>query len=447
MFVVVNACSIDVPPPDLYSDPDAISDVKSARSLLTSCYLLYPHYEYELSLMGNDFCMTDLSGKDSEQQNLYLWQDNRLSDFASECWLAYYNCIANCDVLLDRLPNVKTESASDYALLKAIEAEGKTLKAMAYFDLLRLFSSEYANTKDTLGLIVKTRTGVETVARRSKKESVRYIRDLLVEAAAVENTPSANGWLSQKAALYLLAEVCVYAGDYGQAAGYAQQLVDACDVSWLSSSRYAGIWGTSSCEERIFAFNVNQSYYSSIQYSDDGDYFALSPQINYDDDDCRKEWSVYPKEVSGTLRNLFGKYNKINKENGTIAYINRMRYAGAYLMAAEAYARLGQDETAVRVANTYLSAVGGQTFASSLTGTALIERILQEEYKEFVGEGQNYFTLKRIQVESLPRYAAWGNSERSVVRKGDYRWTLPIPASEYRYNEAVVQNEGWPINR
>ncbi len=51
----VSSCSLDIPPADQYSDPDAITNVSTARSLLTSAYLLYPHYEYELSILGDDF--------------------------------------------------------------------------------------------------------------------------------------------------------------------------------------------------------------------------------------------------------------------------------------------------------------------------------------------------------------------------------------------------------
>lgn len=447
MSIIMNACSIDVPPPDLYSDPDAICDVKSARSLLTSCYLLYPHYEYEISTLGNDFCMTNLSGKDADQQNLYLWQDNKISDFASDCWLAYYNCIANCDILLDRLPNVQLKQSSESSELKAIEAEGKTLKAMAYFDVLRLFSSDYDNTNDTLGMIIKTQTGVEPAARKSKKESVKYIMNLLQEAEGIENNPSSNGWLSRNAAIYMLAEVCLYANEYERAARYAQTLIDDCRAEYISSANYARLWGTPSYEGRIFAFNTNLSFYSFIEFSDEGDYFALNPELAYSENDCRKEWSIYPKDVSGTSHNLIGKYNKVNKENGSIAYINRMRYAGAYFIAAEAYARLKMDSKAIGTLNTYLSAIEASTLDTSLKDNELVDKILQEKYKEFVGEGNNYFDLKRIQADALSRYAAWGISERSVIRKDDYRWTLPIPASEYKYNEDVVQNTGWPINR
>ena len=447
MTVTFCACSINVPPPDLYSDPNAINSIKSARSLLTSCYLLYPHYEYELSTIGNDFCLTNLSGKDVEQQNLYLWQDNTLSNFASESWLTYYNCIANCDILLDRLPNVKLEQTSDSTMLNNIKAEGKTLKAMAYFDILRLFSSAYDNTTDQAGMIIKTKTGVEDKARSSKTESVNYIKGLLTEAATVNNTPTSNGWLSQKAAIYLLAEVSLYEGNYENAAKYAQQLIDVCDASYIDKNNYERIWDSPSYAGRIFAFNVNSSYYASIQYSDEGDYFAVNPEFTYSENDGRKNWAIYPKTISGINHNLLGKYNKTNKENGTISYINRMRYAGAYFIAAEAYARLKKDNIAIKTINTYLNAEGANPLSENLTGDELIQSILKEKYKEFVGEGQNYFDLKRTHAEALPRYAAWGNSTRSTIQSTDYRWTFPIPASEYRYNNAVTQNNGWPINR
>ena len=35
--LLLAACSLNVPPPDQFSDPDAITDVNTGRSLLTSC--------------------------------------------------------------------------------------------------------------------------------------------------------------------------------------------------------------------------------------------------------------------------------------------------------------------------------------------------------------------------------------------------------------------------
>lgn len=447
--VALSSCSINVPPPDLYSDPDAISNVKAARSLLTSCYELYPHYEYDLSTLGNDFCPTNLSGKDVNQQNLYYWQDNSISDFASESWLALYNCVANCDILLDRLPDIKTTTDAETAQLNAVKAEGETLKAMAYFDILRLFSSAYDNTADTAGIVIKSRTGVEVVPRRSKKESVEYIKSLLTDAASVDNHPSANGWLSQTAAQYLLAEVSLWANQWLNAASYAQNIIDNCDMTMFTPVNYNRLWADASFSGRIFAFYLNNSFYSSIQYSEtEGDYYALNPDFaNFDDNDGRKGWTVYEMDMDGKTRSLFGKYNRMNKENTSIQYDNRMRYAGAFFIAAEAYARQGQDERAITTLNAYLNTIGSNPIDESLTGNDLIDRILQEKYKEFVGEGQNWFDLKRTHRGSLQRLLTWGSSVRSRISTDDYRWTLPIPASEYRYNDAVTQNPGWPINR
>lgn len=446
-IVHFTSCSLNVPPPDLYSDPDAITNGKAARSLLASCYLLYPHVEYELSTLGNDFCLTNYSGKDVSQQNLYLWQDNSISSFSSETWASYYNCIANCDVLLDRISKAKSASPADSVSLQQTEAEAKTLKAMAYFDLLRLFSSPYDTQDDNLGIVIKSRTGVETVARSSKTACVEYIGNLLKDAMSVKNNPTANGWLSTRAATYLMAELSLYSGNNKDAARYAQMLIDECKPEYISKQNYGRIWGTTSYEGRIFALNINTSFYSGIQYSTDGDYFALNPELQFDKADARKVWTVYNKNILGTERELMGKYNKLNKENANINYVNRMRWAGAYFIAAEAYARMQQDDVAIATINVYLLAIGAQLLDNSLRGDALVKAILHEKYKEFVGEGQNYFDLKRVHTDKLNRLGVWGTSNRSYINKNDYRWTFPIPASEYRYNEAVEQNEGWPINR
>lgn len=448
-FIIVgfSGCSIDVPPPDLYSDPDAITDIESARSLLTSCYILYPHYEYDLSKLGNDFCMTNVSGKDVNQLNFYSWQDINISDFASECWLAYYNCIANIDVLQERIPNVVVTEANDSSKLNAVIAEANTLKAMCYFDLLRLFASAYDDSEDTLGIILKSNVGIEMKQRSSKKRCAEYIKSLLLEAASIDNSPTQNGWLSQKAAIYELAELALYTGAYNDATTYAGILIDGCDKSWISKDNYGRIWSSTSYAGRIFAFNTSNSVYADIQYSDtEGDYFALNPELEMPDGDVRKEWTEYKKEINSITHILFGKYNKVNKKNGTNSYINRMRYAGAYFITAEAYARLGNSSKAIETLNEYLETVGAESIDTSLSGSKLTDRILHEKYKEFAGEGQNYFDLKRTHSD-LKKYGIWGNSVRTTIGATDYRWTFPIPASEYRYNEVINQNRGWQINR
>lgn len=441
----LGSCSVDVPPPDLYSDPDAITTVESARGLLTSCYLLYPHYEYEFSTLGNDFCPSSLSGKDVNQQNLYNWQDKDISQLATDVWLAYYNCIANCDVLLERLPKVQTSNNDETTKLAAITAEAKTLKAMCYFQLLRIYAPAYDGEAD--GVVLKTQVGLEFPVRSSIEDCTTYIRTLLTEAAAVENAPAKNGWLSEQAAFYLLAELELYAGNYEKAAQHAQKVLDQMPSGMLSAANYPRLWDANSYAGRIFAFNTTTTYYTGIQYDEaSGDYFALNPALKLDNGDARKAVNEYPMTMGGVERVLLGKYNRRNKQGLSNTYIDQMRYAGALFIVAETLAQTGHEDEARTRINSYLTDMGATPIDDTATGTTLISAILREKQKEFVGEGRNWFDLKRTHA-TLPRLTRWAASTSSTITPTDYRWTFPIPSTEYKYNENITQNEGWPLNR
>ena len=247
----------------------------------------------------------------------------------------------------------------------------------------------------------------------------------------------------------MLAELELYAGQYGQAAIYAEKILEQATDDMFTVAGYKRLWETASCKERIFAFYTAKSYYADIQFNEtSGDYFALNPQIVYGEEDIRKTYNVYPFEMEGEQRNLLGKYNKVNKDSESIQYINIMRYAGAYFIATEAYSRMvGKEDVAIRKLNEYLAACQATTLDEGLTGNALLQAIHLEKMKEFAGEGILYFDLKRLHSGSLSRLAKWGSSEDVKIESSDYRWCFPIPRSEYKYNENMTQNEGWPLNR
>ena len=445
--LLLAACSLNVPPPDQYSDPDAITNVNAGRSLLASCYLSFPHNEYEFSVLGNDFCPTNLAGKDVEELNLYNWQDKNISNLATTVWQDYYNCISNCDALLERVNGITTETSEEEKEKNAIKTEAQTLKAMCYFDLLRIYATAYDRNPDGDGVVIKNMFGFETNKRSSKKVCIGMINDLLKEAASVEHTSQKNGWLSQTAALYMLAETSLYMGEYGDAARYADEVIAQGDDSQIGGDSYARLWKTESFAGRIFAFSTSSSYYTAIEYdSNDGDYYVINPAFNYSEQDVRKACAIYTKMQNGKERQLVGKYNMMNKQGTQPSYINRMRFAGAYFIAAEAYARNHDETTARQRINHYLQLVGAENIADGATGEALLDAILAEKYKEFVGEGTNYFDMKRTH-SAISRLSTWGQAQTSRIDANDYRWTFPIPASEYKYNENVTQNDKWPINR
>lgn len=445
--LLLQACSLNVPIPDQYADPTAIHDTETARSLLATCYESFPHYDYELSVMGNDFCPTSLAAKYVDNLNLYNWQDKDLSTLATSLWEGYYTCISNCDALLERQDGISTTDAADQKEKLAIVAEAKTLKALCYFDLLRIFATRYADGADKDGIVLKSMFGYEQLGRSTKQACADYIAALLTEAQPAAAEPSTNGWLSNRAVAYLRTEVALYKGDYSRAAQLADSLIALAPVSQLGGSSYERLWQTASFEGRIFAFNTSSAFYTDVEFdASEGDYFALNPSIGFDEGDTRLPWAVLTMEMSGQQRRLLGKYNLMNKRGTQPTYINRMRYAGLYYLSAEAHARLGDDQTARQCLNTYLAMVGANTIGDSVGGQSLVQTILAEKQKEFVGEATNWFDLKRT-AQPIERLSTWGTSVGSRILATDYRWTLPIPASEYKYNDAMTQNDGWSMNK
>ena len=113
--------------------------------------------------------------------------------------------------------------------------------------------------------------GYETNARSSKKVCIDIINSLLTEAENVKNQPAKNGWLSQTAAEYMLAETALYMGNYQEAAEHADNVIALGDDSQIGGESYSRLWRTESYSGRIFAFNTSNSYYIGIEYDSNED--------------------------------------------------------------------------------------------------------------------------------------------------------------------------------
>ena len=86
--------------------------------------------------------------------NLYNWNDKEISKLAPTLWIDYYNVIAQCDGLLERMNGVKTETTNEEKEKIAITSEAKTLKALCYLQLLKIFAPAYDVNPDALCLVI-----------------------------------------------------------------------------------------------------------------------------------------------------------------------------------------------------------------------------------------------------------------------------------------------------
>lgn len=444
LAVLLTGC-LDIKLEDQYSDPDAISTVQRARELLSSAYNNIPRLQVELSLLGDDLWPTNLASKNADVLNLYNWQENAMEDFSATVWTGYYYTISAVNALLPRLDNVVLKDEGDALLLEKIRSEAKALKAMCYFDLLRLYGPVWSQENlDKDAIIIKDRLELDFLPRSSLKACVEEVARLLSEAAAVDNSDAEVYCLSTGAIKALQAEVELFRGDYDAAVEFGLPLLSDAESRW-TASEYNSLWSDSRSAERLFAPYIFTTFYTDLCYDkSSGDYYVLSDKVTFDDGDVRKNWTETEFQMASQAVRSMGKYNRMYYENTDVRYINTLRYSGVCFTVAEAYARGGNPEEAIALMNRYLAARGAAVFDESLEGEELVAAILDEKQKEFAGEGTRIFDLKRLGGD-LGRYGSFGGSVSSTVRAGDYRWLLPIPSVEYRYNKYVTQNPQWPM--
>lgn len=444
-LLLMSGC-LDIKLDDQYADPDAIKTTDNARELLASAYNSLPRYQMELSILADDFVPSEHTGKYAELQNLYNWESKAIEELSDNIWTEYYMTIAIVNALLPRMESIVPKDEADRLEKERIRSEAKALKAMCYFDLLRLYGPVYSQENlDKEGIILKNRLELDFLPRSSVRDCVKEIETLLSEAAAVANDREEVFYLSTSAVKALQAELELYREDYKKAVLYGQPLLDGAESRW-TKTEYENLWADNAASDRLFAPYIFNSFYVDLCYDkESGDYFVLNPSILYDESDGRTEWASHTITMGGKQVATLGKYNKMYYDNVSVRYINTLRYSGVCFTVAEAYARDGEDDLARQTVNMLLNAYGAQPLDDTLEGDALIEAILAQKQKEFAGEGVRMFDLKR-HGKPLKKHKQYGASVSATIQPSDYRWQLPIPQSEYKYNDKITQNNPqWPF--
>jgi hypothetical protein len=162
--------------------------------------------------------------------------------------------------------------------------------------------------------------------------------------------------------------------------------------------------------------------------------------LNEDTDDVRRKVLRLGAGYENTFPAFILKYTN-GGAVATESNVTLFRLSEAYLNAAEAAAKLNQNDKAVK----YLDAIVSRANPTkSVTGTVTLEMVLDERRKELFGEGHRAFDLLRngmtiyreeddFNMLELPEHAR-------VIDWNNYRSILPIPIAEIEINPNVVQN-------
>jgi hypothetical protein len=323
-----------------------------------------------------------------------------------DIWISIYNTIYNTNSILENIDGIN-DPLLTVDLRNDIAGEAYAIRAMAHFDLLRMFG-EHWDINSTYGIPVVTST-LATDAQVSRSTvAISYeaiINDLTAAIDLLSDEDLRLGDGSYKGAQFIthtnakaiLARVYQYKKEYTLAADYATQVIDAAYSSLVSD--VAVIYETKLSSEAVFELLFNaqdKSLYNAYTYSRTD---ALRTEVLYlasenlslffadrPDDARNVTVNFIDNDLSITPDGRTEKYRgEVFQDNS--AYI--VRFAEMYLIRAEANGFGGGgllDINSVR-------AVRGLPPAIATNEDEFIQVLMDERRAEFNFEGHRYFDL------------------------------------------------------
>ena len=340
------------------------------------------------------------------------------------------------------------------------KGEALGLRAFMHFDLVRLFAEQYTVNPEAEGIPYATTFSLNTPDFESLEKNYQHILSDLHEA---ERLLSNEGNYHEKsyfmtdrqihcnlhAVRALLARVYLTMGNKAEAAVYAKKVIEQSPYKLNTKTDIAGdVAGVLSQKETLFGIYYAEWYntvYTMLQTS--VDYTSLNPRGDiesiYDKekvgDDYRTNTDVYfhTADRGGTLTLRLCKLTEFYELNGQpskrpqelILGINLIRMPEMYYIVSEALLEENQDSVATWYFDRVLESRGLTPLAARQPAETVNQDLINlERFKEYIGEGQTFYNLKR-QHMAISGWDISTNQERTIPANKDI-YVIPIPDSE-----------------
>lgn len=393
----------------------------------------------------------------------------------SSFWDSHYQGIFRANILLQKLPNVPMDAAK----IKRFTAESKTLRALYYFNLVRMFKNVplILEPLEAADIYKPTQADPKAVYTQIEKDLNEAINDLPVVSPDL-------GRLSQGAAKALLGKVYLYDGKPTLA---AQQLADVNGTPGGTSkygykllSKFSDLWvvankfNSESIIEVAHTKTGNSSFEFWGQGKDEGNSVNQMVgirgyvKVTANAPDLPSGWSfnVFTQNFYDFIKNdprfkatLLDV--KALKTAGDAKYIPGYQDTGYFLnkflpRTSDKTDGLGaselnyqQDTYIIRLADTYLLE------AEALGATGARAQALLDAVRARVGLASVPVSMNAIKIERRAELAGEGHRFFDLVRWGDAATVLasrgfkagknevfPIPYAELQ-NTKLVQNPNY----
>lgn len=369
-----------------------------------------------------------------------------------------------------------SDAAEAKATIDQYAAEAKVLRALAHFDLVRIYGKPYTEDQGA-SLGVPLVTGVLESNAKPARSTVAEVYTQVVKdlteaissnALATETEP---GYVSVWGAKAILSRVYLNMGDYANALSVAEDIIKNrknFGAALWTRDQYFKAWDASTPNESEFLFRLNVA--GSTDSNDLNGIGNLQQREGYkemvatkkfvdmltsDPEDVRNEMflpATAAKEVAtyGTNKVYL---NKLRGQGGNlrnVTIVPIIRLSEVYLTAAECAFRNNDKTKAVEYLNDLVKNRTTTEASLATVDNITLERILIERRKELIGEGQRYFDALRNN-ETITRYTSeadkgWHKTlskDAQSFNRDYFKAIAAIPQAEINANPNIKQNTGY----
>lgn len=395
------------------------------------------------------------------QAKEYNYTHSLLEDVIYDVWADMYKNIANVNNILINLDNF---SESDFRYYNLYKGEALGLRAFMHFELLRYFTENIQLNGNADGIPYSTKFELSPSEFVSASKAYELIINDLVEAESLleddesyfsfpKNNPDTPFLRDRETHFNLfavqatLARVYFTQGDLVNAASYAAKVVDSNKFELLEKSEIAEgkIKGVLFPKETIFGL-YSSSYFTTVRdrFLLETSFYAYDPRkdikniYEFEEKGHDFRWEGFfrvPVTSGGSVRfvKLVDQYQADNTEylrpKELITGINLIRLPEMYYMLSESLLD-SNPQKAVSYFDAVLESrglTGLQEREDTAEQQLTVQRITDDRYKEFVGEGLTFLNMKRLHLDIK-------TTENSVVQADNSIYVWPVPFDELEFN-------------
>jgi hypothetical protein len=379
----------------------------------------------------------------------YDYKYSSVESMFETIWTEMYRNISNVNSVLNS-PLVENASTYPYTVYRG---EALALRAMMHFDLVRIYAEQITLNAEAKGIPYATEFSLNTPQFETLAKNYEHILADLKEAETLladeDEHVGTSLFMTDRqihlnlyAVKALLARVYLTMGDKASAVSYAQDVIEHSGYELNTKIEISGdLAGVLSRKETIFGVYYSNFYANvSTKLQQTSSYYSLDPRDDImdiyneaaDGLDYRVNAYFTSVELGGTERIRLSKLTDIYELQGISASrptdlilgINMIRLPEMYYICAEGLLDSDYD-AALGYFDAVLESRGLEPLSKRTTGNTLtMDAINLDRYKEFIGEGQTFFNMKR---QNLPMKMVDGKTKQP----SNDIYVVPVPDIEY----------------